>query len=262
MKTHPVCTVCGVGFASVQKLREHEVKAHGPLPYSCDHCANRFNQKAHRDLHVKVWHSNETSFHCDTCGKDYASAGMLKTHQMTHSDKTFICDVCGKSFDHLPHLTRHKLVHQDVRQCDTKAGSRRSHRVLHSRGRQLCPFCGKIYGRLKNHIIRKHTQGLLTHELPATSSIITCQDCGKRFPNQSELRVHQRRHKVVKSEDQRAYHLKNLLSDHHYTQQEAGPPHREPPAPCSDTNAAAPLPSSGSTGMSKAHLKQAQQKLC
>lgn len=259
MKTHPVCTVCGVGFASVQKLREHEAKAHGPLPYSCDHCANRFNHKPHRDLHVKVWHSSETSFHCDTCGQDYASASLLKTHQKTHTGTTFICDVCGKSFDHFPHLTRHKLVHQDVRpyQRDAQAGSRRSLRVLHSRGRQLCPFCGKIYGRLKNHIIRKHTQGLLTHELPATSSIITCQDCGKRFPNQSELRVHQRRHKGAKSD-----HLRSLLSDHHYTQQEAVPPHCGSPAPCSAAKAAAPLPSSGSTGMSKAHLKQVQQEPC
>uniref|UniRef100_H3D770 C2H2-type domain-containing protein n=2 Tax=Tetraodon nigroviridis TaxID=99883 RepID=H3D770_TETNG len=196
-KSHPVCSVCRAVFTGVLKLREHKIKVHGVLPFACDHCTKSFNHKAHRDLHVKVHHTGEKSCHCDICGKGYASAGMLKTHRLTHSDKTFVCDVCGRSFYHFCHLTRHKLVHRDVRpyRCDTcgrgftQAENLRSHRVVHSGERQLCSICGKKYRFLKNHVIRKHGQGLPAHELPTA---ITCQDCGRKFPNPSQLRLHQR----------------------------------------------------------------------
>ncbi|XP_018517687.2 zinc finger protein interacting with ribonucleoprotein K [Lates calcarifer] len=201
-KSHPVCSVCGTSFTGILKLREHEIREHGLLPYTCDYCPKRFNHKAHRDLHVKARHTGEKSCHCDICGKGYSCISVLKTHRMTHFDKTFICDVCGKSFYHACHLTRHKLVHQDVRpyQCSTcgkgftQAANLRSHQAIHTGERQLCSVCGKSYRCLKNHVISKHSHELPADELPARDAIITCEVCGKKFPNPSQFRVHQRSH--------------------------------------------------------------------
>nr|XP_046258584.1 zinc finger protein 708-like isoform X2 [Scatophagus argus] len=228
-KSHPVCSVCGTLFGGILKLREHEIKEHGLLPYTCDYCPKRFNHKAHRNLHVKARHTGEKTCHCDICGKGYSCISVLKTHRMTHFDKTFICDVCGKSFYHACHLTRHKLVHQEVRpyQCSTcgkgftQAANLRSHQVIHTGERQLCSICGKSYRCLKNHVISKHSHELPANELPTRDSIITCEVCGKKFPNPSQFRVHQRSHTGEKPFHcdicGKSYRLKELLRDHRYT---------------------------------------------
>ncbi|KAK2824727.1 hypothetical protein Q5P01_021902 [Channa striata] len=227
--SHPVCSACGKLFTGILKLREHESKEHGLLPYTCDYCPKRFNHKAHRDLHVKARHTGEKTCHCDICGKGYTCISVLKTHRMTHFEKTFICDICGKSFYHACHLTRHKLVHQEVRpyQCSTcgkgftQAANLRSHQVIHTGDRQLCSICGKSYRCLKNHVISKHSHELPVDELPARDSIITCEVCGKKFPNPSQFRVHQRSHTGEKPFHcdicGKSYRLKELLRDHRYT---------------------------------------------
>ncbi|KAF3707858.1 Zinc finger protein 226 [Channa argus] len=228
-KSHPVCSVCGKLFTGILKLREHESKEHGLLPYTCDYCPKRFNHKAHRDLHIKARHTGEKTCHCDICGKGYSCISVLKTHRMTHFEKTFICDVCGKSFYHACHLTRHKLVHQEVRpyQCSTcgkgftQAANLRSHQVIHTGDRQLCSICGKSYRCLKNHVISKHSHEVPVNELPARDSIVTCEVCGKKFPNLSQFRVHQRSHTGEKPFHcdicGKTYRLKELLRDHRYT---------------------------------------------
>ncbi|KAM4591795.1 uncharacterized protein PAE49_018735 [Odontesthes bonariensis] len=228
-KSHPACSVCGSSFTGVLKLREHEIREHGLLPYACDHCPKRFNHKAHRDLHVKARHTGEKSCHCDICGKGYSCVSVLKTHRTTHFDKTFICDVCGKGFFHACHLTRHKLVHLGARphRCATcgkgftQAANLRSHQATHGGERQLCSVCGKSFRCLRNHVISKHAHELPAGELPAAAAIISCEVCGKKFPNASQHRLHQRSHTGEKPYHcevcGKSYRLKELLRDHRYT---------------------------------------------
>lgn len=228
-KSHPVCSLCGMLFTGILKLRDHEIKEHGLLPYTCDYCPKRFNHKAHCNLHVKARHTGEKTCHCDICGKGYSCISVLKTHRMTHFEKTFICDICGKSFYHACHLTRHKLVHQEVRpyQCSTcgkgftQAANLRSHQVIHTGERQLCSICGRSYRCLKNHVISKHSHELPADELPARDTIITCEVCGKKFPNPSQFKVHRRSHTGEKpflcDICGKSYRLKELLRDHRYT---------------------------------------------
>lgn len=196
---HLACSVCGVLFTGILRLRE--IKEHGLLTYACDYCTKRFNHTVHRDLRVKARHTVEKTCHCDICGKGYSCVSVLKTHRMTHFDKTFICNVCGKGFYHACHLTRHKLVHLDKRphQCATcgrgftQTSNLRSHQASHSGEWQLCSVCGKSYRCLRKHgkQISKHSHELPTHELPASNSIAACQVCDRKFPNMSQLRVHQ-----------------------------------------------------------------------
>lgn len=201
-KSHPLCSVCGTQFSGILKLREHEMKEHGLLPYSCSYCPKTFNHKTHRDLHEKARHTREKNCHCDICGRSFSCASVLKTHRLTHFNKTFICEVCGKTFYHASHLKRHTLVHQEVRpySCSTcgrgfnQAANLRSHQATHSGERQLCSICGKSFRYLKNHVISKHPHEAAAGELPPRHAIISCPVCRKKFPNASQCRTHQLQH--------------------------------------------------------------------
>ncbi|XP_045062305.1 zinc finger protein 28 homolog [Coregonus clupeaformis] len=49
---------------------------------------------------------------CPTCGKCFAHANYVKTHQTVHTkDKPFKCKLCYKSFSFLTSLIRHRSVH-------------------------------------------------------------------------------------------------------------------------------------------------------
>ncbi|XP_054880642.1 zinc finger protein 253-like [Poeciliopsis prolifica] len=226
-KSHPLCSVCGAAFSGVLKLREHQLKEHGLLPFACGFCPKSFNHKTHRDLHVKARHTGDKSCRCDICGKGYSCVGALKTHRVTHFSKTLMCEVCGKAFYHASHLTRHTLVHQEPRpfSCSTcgrrftQAGNLRSHQATHAGEKQLCSVCGKSFRCLRNHMISRHAQEAAAAGLLPPA--VTCQVCGKKFPNPSQHRAHQRSHTGDKPFHcdvcGRSYRLQQLLQDHRYT---------------------------------------------
>lgn len=215
--------MCSALFTGILRLRQHEIKDHGLLLYACQYCAKRLTTKL-TTICMRRRYTVGRTRHCDICGKGYVGVSMLKTHRITHFEKTLICDICGKSFYDASHLTRHKLVHQDVPpyQCATcgrgftQIANLRSHRTVHSGERQLCSLCGKTYRCPKNHIFNKHA-----NELPNGDTSTTCLACGKKCLNQSQLRVHQWTHIDEKQfccdVCGKSYHLKELLRDHHYT---------------------------------------------
>lgn len=82
--------------------------------YSCDICYMFFwRQRQLRD-HAAT-HSQDQTFLCQTCGKNFKSSSALQIHRRSHlandEKPKFECNICLKVFGTKPNLMIHKRIH-------------------------------------------------------------------------------------------------------------------------------------------------------
>ena len=158
------------------------------LPFCCSHCGKRCkddldferHMKFHEDGHgslLKNLLSDERSYTCDTCGKEFSSKSFLKIHMAAYSDLRsfkfnggkFKCDRCRKTMSSRSNLVRHftvcKLYNRNTEKtpkpyschvCEKTfrtAYHVRRHMSIHSDFRDHgCGICLKAF-KHKSHVI-------------------------------------------------------------------------------------------------------------
>ncbi|XP_015201608.2 zinc finger protein 436-like [Lepisosteus oculatus] len=167
-------------------------------------------------------HAEEVLYCCAQCGKCFARAGDLQSHQEAHAPEgepngcaegrrpppspqdppprlsgagPCCCPQCGKSFSHPGHLEEHRRTHAIERpyccgQCGktfSHTQNLKRHQRIHTGERPYrCPQCGKSFSDTGN--LRKH-QRIHTAERP-----YGCAHCGKSFSQSEVLKKHLRVH--------------------------------------------------------------------
>jgi hypothetical protein len=199
--------------------------------YGCSQCGKTFSYTSHFTFHVCNL-TPEKRFVCNLCGKDYSTAGAVKTHLHIHKgkhkcptcgksfpskfqvevhmrihtgEKPYVCEYCGKRFAYDKGLALHMSVHTGVKpykcdECSYSTTSRsyiKNHKSVHRTEKPfVCEICGQGYTLLPS---------LMNHQLNHNDQkTYTCEVCNKAFNTSRKLGSHKIMHSGV-----RPYHCED-----------------------------------------------------
>lgn len=160
----------------------------------CTICGSQFYDLNVLKNHVRT-HTNERPFNCEICGVVFKQKSHLTTHSKIHLDKEHFCDVCNKGFTLPWQLKIHKRIHNEQKpyKCQecfksfTQSGNLKTHMRIHSGFRPFVCECGKNYPNKSELVVH-----MRQHSSEKLLKTIECLNCDKKFVNKSELKVHVR----------------------------------------------------------------------
>ncbi|ELT91437.1 hypothetical protein CAPTEDRAFT_229250, partial [Capitella teleta] len=163
-----VCEVCQKACRGRASYACHMRSHTGERPYECELCKKNFNSSSHLNRHM-LSHTGEKPHQCPICHNSYATSDILKGHIRRHTgEKPYKCLDCKKAFFTYPNYHSH---------LQTRAHKSRTAGLA-------CPNCNRAFHSapaLRAHMKRPLCTMLGKHQ---------CNDCGKRFPQESALCKH------------------------------------------------------------------------
>ncbi|XP_053673539.1 zinc finger protein 845-like [Anopheles nili] len=170
------CHVCGItmryrpSFMYHMRIHYHERMG----TFRCQYCDRVFGTRPRLDRHERT-HTGERPYACHLCTKTFAHSGQLTTHISRHNnERGHQCEQCGKAFFNKAMLRQHQETHEtaESRKSNTKSRQR------------PCPHPGCTHVAMTYQAYYMHR---LRHDMAHR-----CEECGKRFARQCEVRRHRR----------------------------------------------------------------------
>lgn len=163
--------------------------------HKCSYCDKVFYNLGNLKSHIRKHLEPEGEFTCEECGKVYLTMTRLKLHKVFHKRGVFKCNRCDMVFDLKKDVELHRLVHLPLLPCEvcgkmvTKGAVFTAHMRKHGEPQYKCP----IDGCPKQYFEKKSLNLHVTH-FHAPDQNLSCQKCGKLFPNPLRLQRHERVH--------------------------------------------------------------------
>ncbi|XP_076390919.1 zinc finger protein datilografo isoform X3 [Megachile rotundata] len=207
------CQQCLKSFSSNHQLVQH-IRVHtGEKPYKCSYCDRRFKQLSHVQQHTRL-HTGERPYKCHLpdCGRAFIQLSNLQQHLRNHDaqverakNRPFHCNICGKGFATESSLRTHtskcsKYPWQRLKQHAALIGGPNA---------TSCPVCHKLFlggEALMEHMKHTHkdpnASGVAIPSADCTTSVVgvyiakrrtanhPCPVCGKHYVNEGSLRKH------------------------------------------------------------------------
>lgn len=186
--------------------KDHKEKTVMKKQFMCNtpRCHKKFSSRAYLELHEKTHGEDDEKVFCKVCKKQFCSRGSLKIHMQVHENSgSYLCWHCDKAFTYQHNLEAHQRTHLNLprpfeckicKKTFVKQENLDSHSRLHTNNRPYICFhfpCDKRY-TLKSSLV-KH---MLTHE--ERKHICDFPNCGKKFVQNCDLKVHKRIHSAEK----------------------------------------------------------------
>ena len=236
------CGSCGKGFLHVARMEEHvRIQHTGEMPFSCPRCDKSFTCRRNLRRHVneptctppkerfpcdqcaktcktryslsyhKAIHHAQRPYHCELCGKGYATKENCTRHENNHGRlllqrslvktpkptiKDHVCTICHKAYSNKHFLARHSKTHTGVKPfrcgvCQKEflyKSALKEHSRTHTNERPyVCQHCGVAF-RLGGHL-RYHIKAVHDGDRPHS-----CAVCGKGFVFRSTMLLHVKTH--------------------------------------------------------------------
>ncbi|XP_024882148.1 gastrula zinc finger protein XlCGF57.1-like isoform X2 [Temnothorax curvispinosus] len=189
-----VCKFCNKKFRSRKSYWAH-VRTHSDeKSYTCHICGKQFVQSGSLYYHLKHVHDGVKNHTCDICGRSFAMKTAMEDHRRIHTgERPYVCHTCGKTFKTKASLYIHSKIHTDEfpYQCTYCAKRFRwrqqmlGHLTVHTGEKNhMCDICGKGFG-VKNDLTRH--KRVHSEEKP-----YKCNQCGVSFGQKRYLKSHER----------------------------------------------------------------------
>lgn len=165
-------------------------------------------------LYCVCFQSNQESpslkkFECDRCGRCYDKEKFLTSHKKLHTIETpYRCQICSKDFKYMTSLKAHAFVHrgEEKYQNDVTSAAAARYVTRSSQSKLDTPNQDDFLSNdtmdslfpCKTCDFKTHSPSELLNHLKSHSRAgpYTCSTCSKSYKLQSNLRTHEKLHKV------------------------------------------------------------------